>query len=132
VTTSFDLEFGTLGSRVAEWYAVREGKTQMNYGTASSHEGARSIVLDQCDAMWDAPTALTCRANYHGWSDTIPSLEEGNEILRIIDKGLADGAIGIGATLGYFRNGATAREVYEVQKVGAGTVDNMVPITATQ
>lgn len=119
VTTSFDLEFGTLGSRVAEWYAIREGKTQMNYGTASSHEGARSIVLDQCDAMWDAPTALTCRANYHGWSDTIPSLEQGNEILKIIDKGLADGAVGIGATLGYFRNGATAREVYEVQKVGS-------------
>ena len=41
VTTSFDLEYGTVGSRVEEWYAERDGKTQSNYGTASSHEGAR-------------------------------------------------------------------------------------------
>jgi N-acyl-D-glutamate deacylase len=119
VTTSFDLEYGTLGNRVAEWYAERDGKTQMNYGTASSHEAARSSVLDQCPQAYDAPTALDCRANFTGWSDTIPSLEQGNQILEIIDRGLADGAIGSAATLGYFRNGATAREVFEVQKVGA-------------
>ncbi|TNF40401.1 MAG: hydrolase [Cytophagales bacterium] len=119
VTSSFDLEYGTVGNRVAEWYAEREGKTQMNYGTASSHEAARSAVLDQCPEAYDAPTALSCRANFQGWSDTIPSIEEGNEILKVIDQGLADGAIGIAATLGYFRNGATAREVFEVQKVGA-------------
>jgi N-acyl-D-glutamate deacylase len=120
VTTSFDLEFGTVGTRVAEWYAEREGKTQMNYGTASSHEAARSVVLDKCPDAYDAPTALACRSKkYKGWSDTIPDLEQGNNILKIIDQGLADGAIGVAATLGYFRNGATAREVFEVQKVGA-------------
>jgi N-acyl-D-glutamate deacylase len=117
VTTSFDLEYGTLGSKVADWYAEREGKTQMNYGTASSHEGARSAVLDECPQAYDAPAALDCRANFTGWSDTIPTLEQGNQILQIIDQGLADGAIGAAATLGYFRNGATAREVFEVQKV---------------
>jgi N-acyl-D-glutamate deacylase len=119
VTTSFDLEYGTLGTRVAEWYAERAGQTQMNYGTASSHEGARSLVLDQCPQAYDAPTALDCRANYQGWSDSIPSIEDGNTILEVIDQGLADGAIGVAATLGYFRNGATAREVFEVQKVGS-------------
>lgn len=120
VTTQFDLEWGTVGSRVDEWYAEREGKTQSNYGTASSHEGARSVVLDGCPGAYDAPNALDCRsAKYHGWSDSIPSVEQRNDILKIIDQGLADGAIGIAATLGYFRNGATAREVYEVQKVGS-------------
>jgi N-acyl-D-glutamate deacylase len=120
VTTSFDLEYGTLGNRVAEWYAERAGKTQMNYGTASSHEAARSEVLDKCPEAYDAPMALACRSKqYKGWSDTIPDLEQGNAILKIIDQGLADGAIGVAATLGYFRNGATAREVFEVQKVGA-------------
>jgi len=120
VTTSFDLEFGTVGSKVAGWYAERAGKTQMNYGTASSHEGARSVVLDNCPEAYDAPAALACRgAKYKGWSDTIPTIEQGNAILKIIDQGLADGAIGVAATLGYFRNGATAREVFEVQKVGA-------------
>ena len=119
VTTSFDLEYGTLGSKVADWYAEREGKTQMNYGTASSHEAARAAVLDNCPQAYDAPTALDCRAKFSGWSDTVPSLGQGNEILRIIDQGVADGAIGVAATLGYFRNGATAREVFEVQKVSA-------------
>jgi N-acyl-D-glutamate deacylase len=120
VTTSFDLEFGTLGTRVAEWYSERDGKTQMNYGTASSHEAARSVVLDKCPDAYDAPSALACRSKkYKGWSDTIPDLKQGNDILKTIDQGLADGAIGVAATLGYFRNGATAREVFEVQKVGA-------------
>ncbi len=119
VTTSFDLEFGTVGSRVDEWYAEREGKSQSNYGTASSHEGARSVVIDQCAEMYDAPGGLECRSKYNGWAKTTPTLDQGNEILRIIDQGLADGAIGVAATLGYFRDGASAREVLEVQKVGA-------------
>ena len=119
VTTSFDLEFGTVGSRVDEWYAERDGKSQANYGTASSHEGARSEVIDKCAEMYDAPGGLACRSKYNGWAETLPTLDQGNEILRIVDQGLADGAIGIGATLGYFRDGASAREVYEVQKVGA-------------
>jgi len=119
VTTSFDLEFGTVGSRVDEWYAERDGKSQSNYGTASSHEGARSAVIDQCAEMYDAPGGLQCRAKYNGWAETTPTLEQGNEILRIIDQGLANGAIGVAATLGYFRDGASAREVFEVQKVGA-------------
>jgi N-acyl-D-glutamate deacylase len=50
---------------------------------------------------------------------TRPSLEQGNEILRIIDKGLQDGGLGIGSTLGYMRDGVTSREMYEVQKVAA-------------
>jgi len=119
VTTSFDLEFGTVGSRVDEWYAERDGKSQANYGTASSHEGARSQVIDQCAEMYDAPGGLDCRAKYNGWAETTPTLDQGNEILRIIDQGLAEGALGVAATLGYFRDGASAREVFEVQKVGA-------------
>ena len=119
VTTSFDLEFGTVGSRVDEWYAERDGKNQSNYGTASSHEGARTVVLDECAEAYDAPDTMACRAKYNGWAETLPTLEQGNRILEIIDQGLADGAIGVAATLGYFRNGATAREVFEVQKVGA-------------
>ena len=119
VTTSFDLEYGTVGNRVDEWYAEREGKTQSNYGTASSHEGARSVVIDSCPEQYDAPGALECRSKYTGWATVEPTVEQGNKILQIIDQGLADGAIGVGATLGYFRNGATAREVFEVQKVSA-------------
>ena len=119
VTTSFDLEFGTVGSRVSEWYEERDGKSQANYGTASSHEGARSVVIDECSDMYDAPGGLVCRSKYNGWAETVPTLDQLNDILKIIDQGLADGALGVAATLGYFRDGATAREVFEAQKAGA-------------
>lgn len=120
VTASFDLEYGTVGTRVAEWYEEWEGKCQVNFGTASSHEGARSLVLDGVESTYDAPVAHFGRdPKYKKWSDYHPNLAEANEVLKVIDKGLQDGAIGIGSTLGYMRNGASTREVFEVQKVGA-------------
>ena len=45
-TTLMDLEIGTLGTKVDEWYKAREGKWPVNFGAASAHEFARSLVLD--------------------------------------------------------------------------------------
>ena len=119
VTSSFDLEYGTVGTRVADWYKEREGTCQVNFGTASSHEGARSLVLDGVQTAYDAPVAHYGRApQYTKWSDYHPNLQEGNEILKVVDQGLQDGAIGIGSTLGYMRGGASTREVLELQKLG--------------
>ena len=46
-----------------------------------------------------------------------PTLEQGNQILSLIDEGLRQGAIGVGSTLGYMRSGVSSREVYELQKL---------------
>ena len=119
VTSTFDLEYGTVGTRVAEWYQEREGNCQVNYGTASSHEAARSLVLDGYKDIYDAPVAHFGRdPKYTKWSSYHPTLEEGNEVLKVVDKGLQDGAVGIGSTLGYMRDGASTREVFELQKLG--------------
>jgi hypothetical protein len=118
VTTGMDLEMGTLGTYVDQWYRDREGKNQMNYGVASAHEFARSFVLDGATAH-DVLDCVQTRAAGTGWSSKKPNLEEGNKILQIIDEGLRAGAVGIGSTLGYMRDGATARELFEVQRVGA-------------
>lgn len=116
-TTVMDLEMGTLGHLVEEWYAAREGTTQLNFGCASAHEFARAYVLDGITTT-DTPEALNHRAsNKTGWSSVRPTLEQGNEILRELDAGLAAGAIGVGSTLGYMRDGASAREVFEIQKL---------------
>ena len=116
-TTVIDLEMGTLGTLVADWYAAREGKNPTNYGCASSHEFARALVLDGITTT-DTPEALNHRGSGKtGWSSTRPDLDQGNAILRVIDEGLAAGAIGMGSTLGYMRDGASAREVFEIQKV---------------
>ncbi|WEM44792.1 aminoacylase (plasmid) [Photobacterium sp. DA100] len=121
LTSSMDLEEGCAGTTLGAWYQERIGKTAVNFGCASSHELARAIVLDglqEKDVSQGPMSAFETRKGT-GWSSAKPSLEQGNEILRIIDKGLQDGGVGIGSTLGYMREGVTTRELYEVQKVGA-------------
>lgn len=118
-TTVMDLEIGTHGPLVDSWYAARAGANQINYGCATAHEMARTYVLDGITTE-DAPEMLNHRGtDKTGWSHTRPDLEQGNEILRLLDAGLAAGAAGIGSTLGYMRDGASAREVYEIQRVAA-------------
>jgi cytosine/adenosine deaminase-related metal-dependent hydrolase len=121
LTSSMDIEEGCAGTTLGAWYEERIGKTAVNFGCASSHELARAVVLDgatDADVSQGPLSALKTRSA-SGWSLTRPSLEQGNEILRVIDKGLQDGGIGIGSTLGYMRDGVATREMYEVQKVAA-------------
>ncbi|HUU25097.1 MAG TPA: amidohydrolase family protein [Methyloceanibacter sp.] len=116
-TTVMDLEIGTHGPLVDNWYSARAGANQINYGCATAHEFARTLVLDGITTE-DAPEMLNHRGSDRtGWSLTRPDLDQGNEILRLLDAGLAAGAVGIGSTLGYMRDGASAREVYEIQRV---------------
>jgi hypothetical protein len=121
LTSSMDIEEGCAGTTMAAWYEERIGKTAVNFGCASSHELARAIVLDGAteEDVSNGPLSALKTRSAKGWSSTKPTLEQANEILRIIDKGLQDGGVGIGSTLGYMRDGATSREVYEMQKVGA-------------
>lgn len=118
-TTIMDLELGAYGEKLDEWYKRREGKASLNFGTAVSHEFARAAVLDGF-SDWkyiNTPDALRSRVK-QGWSRTRPSLEQGNQILASIDAGLRQGGLGIGSTLGYMREGVSARELFEVQKLG--------------
>jgi hypothetical protein len=118
VTSAMDLEFGTLGSYVDQWYKDREGKTQLNYGTAPRNDLARSLVLDNAKAH-DAPEGQKSRGVGMNWALKKPNLEEGNRILQNLDEGLRAGAIGIGSTVGYMRDGSSVREMFEVQRVAA-------------
>src|SRR6266568_4921118 len=43
VTTALELEVGV--SPVSEWYAVREGKSIVNFGASSGHIGARMLIM---------------------------------------------------------------------------------------
>ena len=46
-----------------------------------------------------------------------PNLEQGNQILSLMDEGLRQGGIGIGSTVGYMRQGVSTREIFELQKL---------------
>lgn len=122
VTSSMDLEMGCAGTSIADWYEVRVDVTQANYGCASSHELARAIAIDGFEdkGVLDqgSAAALETRKN-SGWSLTLADYDTGNALLQVIDKGLQDGAVGIGSTVGYMRDGVTSREMFEVQKVAA-------------
>ncbi len=121
LTSSMDFEMGCAGSYIADWYKAREGVTQANYGCAVSHEFARAMVIDGSngDYLLDGPIAALETRKQNGWSATRPTLEQGNAILEEIDKGLQAGAMGIGSTVGYMREGVSSREMFEVQKVAA-------------
>jgi N-acyl-D-glutamate deacylase len=121
LTSSIDFEMGCAGSYMAEWYEDRAGVTQPNYGCAVSHESARAKIIDGSDGDYlrDGPIAAYTTRAKTGWYATRPTLEQGNAILKEIDKGLQAGAPGIGSTVGYMREGVSSREMYEIQKVGA-------------
>lgn len=118
-TTIIDLEFGAYGNCVAKWYDDMAGTMYCNYGVGSSHEGARAIVLDgfKAGTYGDVLDGTLSRVN-QGWSRTQPTLEQGNQILEIVDEGLMAGAVGCSSTVGYMRTGVSAREIFELQKLG--------------
>jgi hypothetical protein len=118
VTTAMDLEWGCYGPNVSKWYDMHKGRSQMNYGTGSSHEAARGVILDKIentDSIYDVCTALAIRSLTQ-WATGVVDETTGNELLKTIDAGLQQGALGVSATMGYWP-GATAREVFEVHKL---------------
>ncbi len=118
VTTPMDLEFGTHGPRVDDWYAMHEGRSQVNYGTAASHEAARATVLDGITDGFDAPGSALSVRHGHGWAHGVLDVDSGNELLAMLDEGLRLGALGNVSTLGYWP-GALSREMFEVQRLAA-------------
>ena len=53
-TTLFDLEMGTLGTMVNEWYAERAGANQFNYGCAS-HMSSHGRWCSTVSPAWIRP-----------------------------------------------------------------------------
>lgn len=120
VTTAMDLEYGTLGTAIEDWYARRAGTTQVNYATSSSHEAARSLVLDeQRGVQGDAPDGGAARTPNTRWATAKASEQEQREILRIIEAGLQAGSLGVGSTLGYMREGVSVSAFFEIQSLAA-------------
>jgi hypothetical protein len=132
VTTGMDLEAGALN--VSKWYASNAGKTIMNYGTTVGHAFARLLVHDakemasqdqvDMEGPLDMPELMPLinaagQDGVPGWSVTRSNLEETNRIMEMLDKGLRDGALGVGSTVGYMRTGVTTYELFLAQKTAA-------------
>ena len=125
VTTPMDFEIGVIN--VDKWYAEREGKWPVNFGTVAAHEYYRMRVLDNMPLtdpldVWKLGEMRGVSYDENGipdWADTQADLEQLNAILAGLDEELKVGALGIGSTMGYMQNGVTTFELYQVQKVAA-------------
>ncbi len=125
VTTPMDLEVGSLN--INEWYEEREGKWQVNYGAAVSHEFHRMMVLDKMEMVGPKDGndfAALRNASYEendvpDWAVTMASIDQLNTICANIDKDLQAGALGVASTTGYMGKGVTTLELFNIQKTSA-------------
>ncbi|MCY1719965.1 hypothetical protein OU798_06395 [Prolixibacteraceae bacterium Z1-6] len=126
ITSGMDLEIGATG--VEAWYKAKEGAWPINYGTGVSHEGVRILVHDpevdmpewaDCPGFLGEYRAEACEDGVCGWQDTESDAEHLNEILKIMDEGYQEGALGFCSTVGYMVKGVTTFEMYKCQELAA-------------
>ncbi len=125
VTTQMDFEVGA--ANIDEWYDARAGVTQANYGTVVGQEFARmrvhdGLVLEGGDIDFRNFFALRAQSvedGVEGWSSIPSNREQMNEITAQLDEGLRLGALGVGSTIGYAREGITTYEMFEAQRAAA-------------
>ena len=108
VTTSLELELGT--SDVAAWYRERSAGERINYGVSIGHIKVRMSV------MHDAGSFMPVGDGAY----RVASPEQIDEIVRLIELGLSEGAISIGAGFPY-TPAATREELLAVFRVAART-----------
>lgn len=126
VTTGMDLEAGA--TRVADWYAIRDkAGWQVNYGTVSSLGFTRILVHDP-EVKVDVPLDMSVSGEYvnmaaadgvPGWSVTPSNLEQMNQIMKLMDEDLRQGALGVGVASAYMNRGLTSYEQFEQQRLAA-------------
>jgi len=125
ITTGMDLEAGA--SPVGSWYAQRdESGWQINYGTTTALAVARLIVhdseLDVSKETIDATTLFDWGGKAGadgvvGWSVTRSNIEQMNAIMKMLDEGLRQGALGVGAPIAYMQRGVISYELFEAQRI---------------
>lgn len=126
VTTGMDLENGA--SPVGDWYAKKDKSGwQVNYGTTSNLAVTRMRVHDP-EVKFHGPVDASNSGHYvnlaakdglEGWSLSRSNIKQMNQILKLTDEDLRQGAIGIGVTSAYMNRGLSSYEQFEVQRIGA-------------
>jgi N-acyl-D-aspartate/D-glutamate deacylase len=89
VTTALELEVGV--SPVAAWYTAREGKALINFGASAGHIPARIAAMKDTGDFLPRDSAMNRRA----------TAEEQKAIAAALQKGLDEGALGMGLGLAY-------------------------------
>ena len=107
VTTAFELEVGT--GDVDDWYRAREGGQRLNYGVSIGHIPVRMAVMGDAGEFLPSGPGGSAPAS----SEQIAQME------RLMDEGLAQGAVAVGFGLAY-TPAATTAEFETMLRVAAG------------
>jgi N-acyl-D-aspartate/D-glutamate deacylase len=89
VTTALELEVGV--SPVSEWYLAREGKSLIHFGASSGHIPARMALMHDTGGLLPRDAAMNRPA----------TPEEQKAIQAVVQKGLDEGALGMGLGITY-------------------------------
>jgi len=118
-----ELEFGA--SDVAKWYANREADEDgqiIHYGCTASHPGNRIAVMTGeehgTDTHLNDPLENVCYCASHDTHHTVASPDQVRKITQRLEKGLREGALGLGLGIQY-TDAADNEEVYRIFKLGA-------------
>src|SRR5216683_2730178 len=97
VTTALELEIGTYP--VAPWYAERDGRALINYGVSAGHVGARRALIAHDASL--AGVAVIARDTSRSWTHRALSDADLPRLDSLLERGLADGALGVGFGIAY-------------------------------
>lgn len=114
VTTPMELEAGIYPVDI--WYAHLEGKSQTNYGasvgTISVHEtlfNPKYKTKAYGDILYDMQLPKKTHTSMK-WSTQIGTDKQIEQVGKMLEEGLKQGAIGIGHCPGYMVSGVTSQE----------------------
>ena len=93
--TALELELGTYP--VGPWYAQREGKSRINFGTAVSHPGARRAILERDSSRAGSAVILADGP----WARDRLAASQYSALQDRLTAGIRDGALGVGMGLAY-------------------------------
>ncbi len=122
-TTPMELEAGVYP--VADFYAALEGKSQANYGASVGMIGVREKVFNDKwvtkfagDILYDMQIPGETHTSMM-WSTEVPTDVQIEQVAKLYEENLRQGAIGIGITPGYAVMGETQQEVILAHKLAA-------------
>jgi len=121
-TTILDTELGV--SNIDIFYDKYKDNSLLNYGVGISHEEVRRVVMDGLmqEETSDPTYILKSRnlaekKNSRNWSLSIATPNQHEEILKMYDKGMRDGAISVNSTVGYMGYSVPTYELFDLQKM---------------
>ncbi|MGR9053347.1 MAG: amidohydrolase family protein [Gammaproteobacteria bacterium] len=117
VTTALELEVGVYP--VAAWYDAQGGSALINFGATVSHLAARANVMDGLSiGHLTSPKGFEIARRSDRWVKDAANASETERLVRALDRGLSEGALGVGLPLQYTA-GASREEIFRVFKLAA-------------